>query len=71
MKEEEIQIHVGDTINGCYKLILKIAEGENITVFSALDTSMKQVAIILEKDNRKQTSICVESAVLKILGIFF
>ncbi|KAA6393305.1 MAG: hypothetical protein EZS28_011168 [Streblomastix strix] len=68
MAEGEISINVGDIVNQHYKLIRQIATGERRVIFCALDTSMKQVAIKLEKSSEEQPAICIEAAILKILA---
>ncbi|KAA6381133.1 MAG: putative protein serine/threonine kinase [Streblomastix strix] len=67
MEEEDIPIRVGDIVKDSYKLIHLIAQEERGAIFCALDTQMKQVAIKFELDSKKQTSICVEAAILKLL----
>ncbi|KAA6358209.1 MAG: hypothetical protein EZS28_046264, partial [Streblomastix strix] len=61
MSEGEISINVGDIVNLNYKLIRQIATGERRVIFCALDTSMKQIAIKLEKNAEEQPTVSGQS----------
>ncbi|KAA6353546.1 MAG: hypothetical protein EZS28_014643 [Streblomastix strix] len=56
MTEEDNPFVVGDVINDSYKLIKCISQGTDQMIFGALNKSMKQIAIKLEKDSGDQTS---------------
>ncbi|KAA6394156.1 MAG: putative Tau-tubulin kinase 1 [Streblomastix strix] len=67
MDDEKIQSLVGDIIRGRYKLIRCMIQGVDQIAFFALDTSMQQMVIKMEKDAEQQTSVCIEATILKIL----
>ncbi|KAA6400752.1 MAG: putative Tau-tubulin kinase 2 [Streblomastix strix] len=68
MALEDNTIAIGEIINDHYKLIRCIALGIDRMIFCAIDTQFKLVAIKFEKDAQYQTSVCIESAILKILA---
>ncbi|KAA6369012.1 MAG: putative Tau-tubulin kinase 2, partial [Streblomastix strix] len=68
MALEDGIIAIGEIINDHYKLIRCIALGIDRMIFCAIDTQFKLVAIKFEKDAQYQTSVCIESAILKILA---
>ncbi|KAA6376554.1 MAG: putative Tau-tubulin kinase 2 [Streblomastix strix] len=68
MTDSDININVGDVIKDRYRLVKNISKGFHRVIFFALNQLMQQVAIKLEKDMEEQTAVCVEAAVLKILG---
>ncbi|KAA6395209.1 MAG: putative Tau-tubulin kinase 1 [Streblomastix strix] len=68
MYEVDILPKIGDIIKDRYKIVLKISQGEKRIIFSAFDQQMQQIAVKLEQDTDGETTICVESAILKILA---
>ncbi|KAA6399278.1 MAG: hypothetical protein EZS28_005202 [Streblomastix strix] len=68
MYEVDILPKIGDNIKDRYKIVLKISQGEKRMIFCAIDQQMQQIAVKLEQDTDGQTTICIESAILKILA---
>jgi hypothetical protein len=69
MAEVNLPPKVGDIINNHYKIVRKISHGDFRPIFCAIDIKMRQIALMLEKDTDGETEVCIESAILKILGI--
>ncbi|KAA6359168.1 MAG: hypothetical protein EZS28_045305, partial [Streblomastix strix] len=68
MTQKEFPIKVGEVINGTYTLVRKLSQGKRCTIFCATDQQLRQVVIKLEKDTEGQISVCIEGAIIKIIG---
>jgi septum formation topological specificity factor MinE len=51
-----------------YTLIKKIINIDNKTIFVAVDKQNRLAVLKLEIDTGAETSVCIEAAILKILG---